>query len=117
MKAESGSRETREKNDEVTVVRPEQGTMQSQARAQAMAALLELLTDPTVIVCNRFPLARGAEKSPTVHPLLYDRLDGECINPSDSVSLAKPKKQVVVFDGIDSEKRVDEWERWRPWPH
>ena len=38
MKAESGSRETREKNDEVTVVRPEQGTMQS--RAQAMAALL-----------------------------------------------------------------------------
>ena len=31
-------------------MRPEQGTMQS--RAMAMAALLELLTDQPVIICN-----------------------------------------------------------------
>src|SRR5438309_10331166 len=35
------------------VMRPEQGTMQS--RAMAMAALLELLTDQPVIICNGFP--------------------------------------------------------------
>ena len=34
-------------------MRPEQGTLIS--RAQAMAALLELLTDQPVIVCNGFP--------------------------------------------------------------
>ncbi|MBI4000794.1 MAG: sulfopyruvate decarboxylase subunit beta, partial [Nitrospira defluvii] len=34
-------------------MRPEEGTMQS--RAQAMAALLELLTDQPVIICNGFP--------------------------------------------------------------
>ena len=40
-------------------MRPEQGTMQS--RAQAMAALLELLTDQPVIICNGFP-SREAQK-------------------------------------------------------
>jgi len=34
-------------------MRPEQGTLIS--RAQAMAALLELLTDQPLIVCNGFP--------------------------------------------------------------
>ena len=40
-------------------MRPEQGTLIS--RAQAMAALLELLTDQPVIVCNGFP-SREAQK-------------------------------------------------------
>ncbi len=34
-------------------MRPEEGVMQS--RAQAMGALLELLTDQPLIVCNGFP--------------------------------------------------------------
>ena len=41
-------------------MRPEQGTMQR--RAMAMAALLELLTDQPVIICNGFP---SRERSPT----------------------------------------------------
>ena len=37
-------------------MRPEQGTLIS--RAQAIAALLELLTDQPVIICNGFPRAK-----------------------------------------------------------
>ena len=40
-------------------MRPEEGTMQS--RAMAMAALLELLTDQPVVICNGFP-SREAQK-------------------------------------------------------
>ena len=40
-------------------MRPEQGTLIS--RAQAIAALLELLTDQPVIICNGFP-SREAHK-------------------------------------------------------
>ena len=40
-------------------MRPEEGTLIS--RAQALAALLELLTDQPVIICNGFP-SREAHK-------------------------------------------------------
>jgi hypothetical protein len=50
--------ERRETNDETQGMRPEQGTLIS--RAQAMAALLELLTDQPVIVARlrRSPIGR-----------------------------------------------------------
>lgn len=35
------------------MIGPEEGVMQS--RAQAMAAMLELMTDQLLIVCNGFP--------------------------------------------------------------
>ena len=41
------------------MIGPEEGVMQS--RAQAMAAILELLTDQPLIVCNGFP-SREAHK-------------------------------------------------------
>ena len=70
-------------------MRPEQGTLIS--RAQAMAALLELLTDQPVIVCNGFP-SREAQK-------IADRPTHFYMIGSLGVALAKPNKQVVTFDG------------------
>jgi sulfopyruvate decarboxylase subunit beta len=78
-------------------MRPEEGTMQS--RAQAMAALLELLTDQPVIVCNGFP-SREAHKiadRPTHFYMIGSMGNAAAIGLG--VALAKPAKQVVVFDG------------------
>ena len=78
-------------------MRPEEGTMQS--RAQAMAALLELLTDQPVIVCNGFP-SREAHKiadRPTHFYMIGSMGNAAAIGLG--VALAKPSKQVIVFDG------------------
>ena len=78
-------------------MRPEEGTMQS--RAQAMTALLELLTDQPVIVCNGFP-SREAHKIADRPTHFY--MIGSMGNAAASglgVALAKPAKQVIVFDG------------------
>lgn len=78
-------------------MRPEEGTMQS--RAQAMAALLELLTDQPVIVCNGFP-SREAQKiadRPTHFYMIGSMGNAAAIGLG--VALAKPAKQVIVFDG------------------
>jgi sulfopyruvate decarboxylase subunit beta len=78
-------------------MRPEEGTMQS--RAQAMAALLEVLTDQPVIVCNGFP-SREAQKiadRPTHFYMIGSMGNAAAIGLG--VALAKPAKQVVVFDG------------------
>ena len=78
-------------------MRPEEGTMQS--RAQAMAALLELLTDQPVIVCNGFP-SREAHKiadRPTHFYMIGSMGNAAAIGLG--VALAKPAKQVIVFDG------------------
>jgi sulfopyruvate decarboxylase subunit beta len=78
-------------------MRPEQGTMQS--RAQAMAAILELLDDQPVIICNGFP-SREAQKiadRPT-HFYMIGSM-GVAAAIGLGVALSKPEKQIVVFDG------------------
>jgi sulfopyruvate decarboxylase beta subunit len=78
-------------------MRPEEGTMQS--RARAIAALLELITDEPLIVCNGFP-AREVFK-------LRDRPEnfymigsmGVAAAIGLGVALAKPQEKIVVFDG------------------
>jgi sulfopyruvate decarboxylase subunit beta len=78
-------------------MRPEQGTMQS--RAQAMAAILDLLGDQPVIICNGFP-SREAFKiadRPT-HFYMIGSM-GVAAGIGLGVALSKPDKQVVIFDG------------------
>lgn len=78
-------------------LQPEQGTMQS--RARAIAALLELLTDQPVIICNGFP-SREAYKiadRPT-HFYMIGSM-GVAAAIGLGVALNKPNKKVVVFDG------------------
>ncbi len=78
-------------------LRPEQGTMQS--RAMAMAAVLDLLTDQPVIVCNGFP-SREVYKiadRPT-HFYMIGSM-GVAAAIGLGVALSKPSKKVVVFDG------------------
>lgn len=78
-------------------MRPEEGVMQS--RAQAMAALLEIITDQPLIVCNGFP-------SREVHKLRDRNLNfymigsmGVAASIGLGLALAQPQKKVVVFDG------------------
>src|SRR5207249_10772113 len=83
--------------ERVAPMRPEQGTMQ--IRAMAMAALLEVLTDHPVIICNGFP-SREAYKiadRPTHFYMIGSMGSAPAIGLG--VALAKPKKQVVIFDG------------------
>ena len=78
-------------------MRPEQGTLIS--RAQAMAALLELLTDQPVIICNGFP-SREAQKlvdRPTHFYMIGSMGSAPAI--ALGVALAKPHTQVITFDG------------------
>ncbi|WP_455244866.1 thiamine pyrophosphate-dependent enzyme [Petrachloros mirabilis] len=78
-------------------MRPEEGTLIS--RAQAITALLELLTDQPVIICNGFP-SREAHKisdRPTHFYMIGSMGNAPAIGLG--VALAKPHKQVVVFDG------------------
>ena len=78
-------------------MRPEQGTLIS--RAQAMAALLELLTDQPLIVCNGFP-SREVQKivdRPTHFYMIGSMGNAPAI--ALGVALAKPEKQIVTFDG------------------
>ncbi len=78
-------------------MRPEEGTMQS--RARAIAALLELLTDQPVIICNGFP-SREAYKiadRPT-HFYMIGSM-GVAAAIGLGVALNKPNRKVVVFDG------------------
>ena len=78
-------------------MRPEQGTLIS--RGQAIAALLELLTDQPVIICNGFP-SREAHKiadRPTHFYMIGSMGNAPAI--ALGVALAKPNKQVITFDG------------------
>ena len=78
-------------------MRPEQGTLIS--RAQAIAALLELLTDQPVVICNGFP-SREAHKiadRPTHFYMIGSMGNAPAI--ALGVALAKPAKQVITFDG------------------
>ncbi len=78
-------------------MKPEEGAMQS--RAQAIEALLALLTDQPVIICNGFA-SREAHKiadRPTHFYMIGSMGVASAIGLG--VALSKPKKTVVVFDG------------------
>lgn len=78
-------------------MRPEEGTMQS--RARAIAALLEQLTDQPVIICNGFPSreAYAIADRPT-HFYMIGSM-GVAAAIGLGVALNKPNKKVVVLDG------------------
>ncbi len=78
-------------------MRPEEGTLIS--RAQAIATLLELLTDQPVVICNGFP-SREAHKiadRPTHFYMIGSMGNAAAIGLG--VAVTKPNKQGVTFDG------------------
>lgn len=78
-------------------MKPEEGAMQS--RAQAIEALLALLTDQPVIICNGFA-SREAHKIAD-RPTHFYMIGSMGVAPAIGlgVALSKPTKTVVVFDG------------------
>lgn len=78
-------------------LRPEEGTIQS--RARAMEVVLSLITDQPLIVCNGFP-SREAFKLKD-RPVNFYMIGSMGVAPAIGlgVALAKPEKKVVVFDG------------------
>ncbi|MGH7232781.1 MAG: thiamine pyrophosphate-dependent enzyme [Nitrospiraceae bacterium] len=78
-------------------MRPEEGTLQS--RARAIGVVLELLTDQPVIICNGFP-SREAFKL-TDRPTHFYMIGSMGVAPAIGVgvALAKPDKKVIVLDG------------------
>ena len=78
-------------------MRPEEGVMQS--RAQAMGALLELITDQPLIICNGFP-SREAHKLRDRETNFYMIGSmGATAGIGLGVALSKPETKVIVFDG------------------
>ena len=79
------------------MIGPEEGVMQS--RAQAMGALLELITDQPLIICNGFP-SREAQKLRDRDANFYMIGSmGATAAIGLGVALSQPEKTVVVFDG------------------
>ncbi|HKW86907.1 MAG TPA: thiamine pyrophosphate-dependent enzyme [Nitrospiraceae bacterium] len=78
-------------------MRPEEGTIQS--RSRAIEAVLGLLTDQPVIICNGFP-SREAFKLRD-RPTHFYMIGSMGVAPAIGlgVALAKPSKKVIVLDG------------------
>ncbi len=70
-----------------------------QSRARAMEAILAVLTDQPVIICNGFP-SREAFKLAD-RPTHFYMIGSMGVAPAIAlgVALSKPNKKVVVFDG------------------
>ncbi len=79
------------------MIGPEEGVMQS--RAQAMAAILELLTDQPVIVCNGFPSREACKLRDRNQNFYMIGSMGATAGIGLGLALAQPEKTVVVFDG------------------
>ena len=78
-------------------MRPEEGTIQS--RARSMAAVLELLTDQPLIVCNGFPSREVFKLKDRPSNFYMIGSMGVAAAIGLGVALAKPAKTIVVFDG------------------
>ena len=78
-------------------MRPEEGTIQS--RARAIGVVLELLTDQPVIVCNGFPSREAFRLAD--RPTNFYMIGSMGVAPAIGlgVALSKPNKKVVVLDG------------------
>ncbi len=79
------------------MIGPEEGVMQS--RAQAMAAILELLTDQPLIVCNGFPSREVCKLRDRDQNFYMIGSMGATAGIGLGLALAQPEKTVVVFDG------------------
>ena len=78
-------------------MRPEEGTPQS--RAGAIGAVLELLTDQPVIICNGFPSREAyAIADRSTHFYMIGSM-GVAAAIGLGVALNKPTKKVIVLDG------------------
>lgn len=84
-------------NREIEPVRPEEGTIQS--RARAIQALLELLTDQPLIVCNGFPSRETFKLADRPANFYMVGSAGMAAAIGLGVALHKPAKKVVVLDG------------------
>ena len=79
------------------MIGPEEGVMQS--RAQAMAAIFELLTDQPLIVCNGFPSREACKLRDRDQNFYMIGSMGATAGIGLGLALAQPEKTVVVFDG------------------
>ena len=79
------------------MIGPEEGVMQS--RAQAMAAIFELLTDQPLIVCNGFPSREACKLGDRENNFYMIGSMGATAGIGLGLALAQPSKTVVVFDG------------------
>jgi thiamine pyrophosphate-dependent acetolactate synthase large subunit-like protein len=78
-------------------VRPEEGVLTS--RGQAIGAVLGLLTDELVVVCNGFPSREACAHRD--RPENFYMIGSMGLAPAIGlgVALAQPRRKVVVFDG------------------
>ncbi|NKB80433.1 MAG: sulfopyruvate decarboxylase subunit beta [Nitrospirales bacterium] len=78
-------------------MQPEEGVMQS--RAQAMKALLELMSDQALIICNGFPSREAHKLCEREQNFYMIGSMGVAASIGLGLALAQPQKTVVVFDG------------------
>ncbi len=78
-------------------MRPEEGVLTS--RSRAIAAVLKLLTDELLVICNGFP-AREAYAIRD-RPENFYMIGSMSVAPAIGlgVALAQPRRKVVIFDG------------------
>jgi thiamine pyrophosphate-dependent acetolactate synthase large subunit-like protein len=79
------------------MIGPEEGVMQS--RAQAMAAMLEIMTDQPLIVCNGFPSREACKLRDRDQNFYMIGSMGASAGIGLGLAMAQPGKTVVVFDG------------------
>ena len=79
------------------MIGPEEGVMQS--RAQAMGAILELITDHPLIICNGFPSREACKLRDRDQNFYMIGSMGATAGIGLGLALARPEKTVVVFDG------------------
>lgn len=79
------------------MIGPEEGVMQS--RAQAMAALMELITHQLLIVCNGFPSREACKLRDRDQNFYMIGSMGAAAGIGLGLALAQPEKTVIVFDG------------------
>lgn len=78
-------------------MRPEEGTIQS--RARAIETLLGLLTDQPVIICNGFPSREACRIADRPTHFYMVGSMGCAAAIGLGVALAKPSRKVIVLDG------------------
>ena len=78
-------------------MRPEEGVMQS--RAQAMQALLDLVTDQPVVICNGFPSREAYKLKDRPQNFYLMGAMGGAASFALGLALVKPKKKIIAFDG------------------
>ncbi len=70
-----------------------------QSRAQAIGALLELLTDQPVVVCNGFASREACKHADRPTHFYMIGSMGVAAAIGVGIALSKPEKKVIVFDG------------------